>query len=355
MARTPSKQHAAGKMTDRTQFATPVAGLRILPAVSKRTLAEKLRAVQAVVVNRLHDDPLNITLELTRRCNAKCDYCNHWQEQRQTEQEIDDFVAVVRRFRPFSVTICGGEPFMRKDALQVIRAVVDEPGWRYVSIITNGWFLSEDRAQKLLDTGIDQINVSLNFPDERQDTDRKLPGLFKKISHIVPWMVARGGNVQMNSIIMNDNLDDVVPIAHLAASWGASVMYTLYSELPADNHGHLFPPERQARLFEVLGELSAIKRRTPGVVANAQWYFDMIPTYIGGTIIDGCTAGKKTLHISPGGMVRPCAELPAVSHYTEYDHHAIAPVTCTRCFQACRGEVQAPLSFGRIADALRSA
>ena len=323
--------------------------------MSNRTLSEKLRAVSTVIKNRAFDDPLNITLELTRRCNAKCDYCNHWQEQRQTEQDIADYVAVVRRFRPFSVTICGGEPFMRKDALEIIRRVVDEPGWRYVSIITNGWFLSEDRAQKLLDTGIDQINVSLNYPDERQDTDRKLPGLFKKISHIVPWMAARGGNIQLNSIIMNDNLDDVVPIAQLAHKWGASVMYTLYSELPADNHGHLFPLERQARLFEVLDELTQLKKVMPGVVANTQWYFDMIPTYVGGTVIEGCTAGKKTLHISPGGMVRPCAELAPVSHYTEYDHRAIAPVTCTRCFQACRGEVQAPLSISRVAEILRTA
>ena len=224
-------------------------------AVSKHTLANKLRAVGAVITNRVNDDPLNITLELTRRCNARCDYCNHWQEQKQTEQDLADYVAVVRRFRPFSVTICGGEPFMRKDALEIIRAVRAEPGWRYVSIITNGWFLTEDRAQKLIDTGIDQINVSLNFPDERQDTDRKLPGLFKRISHIVPWMTARGATVQMNSIIMNDNLEDVVPIANLAHSWGASVMYTLYSELPADNHGHLFPPDRQAKLFQVLDEL----------------------------------------------------------------------------------------------------
>ncbi len=165
-------------------------------------------------------------------------------------------------------------------------------------------------------------------------------------------MVARGGNVQMNSIIMNDNLDDVVPIAHLANSWGASVMYTLYSELPADNTGHLFPVERQARLFEVVDELSQVKK-TVGNIGNTQWYFDMIPTYIKGTQIHGCTAGKKTLHVSPGGMVRPCAELPMVAHYSEYDHRAIAPVTCTACFQACRGEVQAPITPKRILEALR--
>jgi MoaA/NifB/PqqE/SkfB family radical SAM enzyme len=320
--------------------------------VYKHSLANRISALGAVVENRIQDNPLNITLELTRRCNAKCDYCNHWREQRQTEQEIADFVAIVQRFTPFSVTICGGEPFMRKDALDIIRAVRDVPGWRYLSIITNGWFLSEERAQKLLDTGIDQINISLNFPDARQDEDRKLPGLFKKISHIVPWLTARGANVQMNSIIMNDNLDDVVPIAHLANSWGASVMYTLYSELPADNHGHLFPIDRQPRLLEVLDELSSLKRKLKNI-GNTQWYFDMIPTYISGTPIEGCTAGKKTLHVSPGGMVRACAELPMVSHYSEYDHRSAAPVTCTKCFQACRGEVQAPITIRRLFEVLR--
>jgi len=314
----------------------------------------RLRAIGAIALNRLRDDPLNITLELTRRCNARCDYCNHWKEQKQTEQELGDFVAVIDRFRPFSVTVCGGEPFMRRDALDILRAVKAHPGWRYVSIITNGWFLGEDKAAKLIDTGIDQINVSLNFPDERQDADRKLPGLYKKISHIVPWMAARGANVQLNTILMNDNLDDAAAIARQARAWGATVMFTLYSELPADNHAHLFPPERLERLDEVLAELRALKRRERAV-ANTEWYFDMIPSYARGTPIPGCTAGKKTLHVSPGGMVRPCAELAPVEHFSRYDHRAIAPVTCTRCFQACRGEVQAPITIRRAVEALRGA
>jgi MoaA/NifB/PqqE/SkfB family radical SAM enzyme len=317
----------------------------------RHSLGFKAKALQNLVSNRVSKRPLGITLELTRRCNARCDYCNHWKEQKQTEQEIGDFVGVVERFKPFAVTICGGEPFMRKDALEIIKAVKDAPGWRYVSIITNGWFLTDDRCEKLLKTGIDQINISLNYPDDRQDEDRKIKGLFKRISHVVPMLTAKGANVQMNSIIMNDNLDDVVGIAKLAHTWGASVMYTLYSELPAENTGHLFPTERQPRLFEVLDELSEL-RRTQKNIGNAQWYFDQIPSYVQGNVITGCTAGKETLHISPGGMVRPCAELPPVAHYTEYDHNAAEPVTCTRCFQACRGEVQAPITIGRVVEAL---
>jgi MoaA/NifB/PqqE/SkfB family radical SAM enzyme len=301
-------------------------------------LTTKVKSLGAIAHNRLKKRPFGITLELTRRCNARCDYCNHWKEQKQTEQEIEDFVGVVTRFQPFVVTICGGEPFMRRDAMDIIRAVKHAPGFRYVGIITNGWFLVDKRVKELVDTGIDQINISLNWPDVRQDDDRKIKGLFNRISHVVPMLASMGANVQMNSIIMNDNLDDVVPIAKLARSWGATVMYTLYSELPGENHDHLFPKERLPRLYQVLDEL----KKQPNVM-NANWYFDTIPSYVEGNTINGCTAGKETLHISPGGMVRPCAELPAVAHWRDFDHAAQPWTECTACFQACRGEAQAPL------------
>src|SRR5262249_41047754 len=158
-------------------------------------------------------------------------------------------------------------------------------------------FLTDDRIKRLVATGIDQINISLNWPDERQDEDRKIKGLFRRMSEAVPKLVSLGANVQMNSIIMADNLDDVVPVAKLADSWGGTVMYTLYSELPGENTKHLFPKERFGRLREVLDELRAQKN-----VKNAGWYFDMIPRYVEGETIGGCTAGKLTMHVSPGGM-----------------------------------------------------
>jgi len=320
--------------------------------VRAHSVGTRARGLAALVGNRLRQDPLNVTLELTRRCNARCDYCNHWKEQKQAELDVDGFVRVVERFRPFSVTVCGGEPFLRKDALEIIAAVKRVPGWRWVSVITNGWFLGDEKRDRLVATGIDQINVSLNFPDERQDADRKLPGLWRKIAHAVPALVARGANVQLNTILMNENLDDAVAIARLARAWGATVMYTLYSELPADNHGHLFPRERRERLAEVLRELVA-EKRAHRTVANTEWYFERIPSYVDGKVIEGCTAGKQTLHVSPTGMVRPCAELPFVGYFEDYDPRAAAPVDCTRCFQACRGEVQAPITVRRVIDALR--
>jgi hypothetical protein len=147
---------------------------------------------------------------------------------------------------------------------------------------------------------------------------------------------------------MNENLDEADAIAALAESWGAKVTFTLYSELPADNRAHLIPVARIDRLREVLDALS--RRRN---VVNTRWYFERLPSYVAGTPVAGCVAGKETLHVSPGGMVRPCAELPAIAPFRDYVPRDAPPVDCVACFQACRGEAQAPITLRRVLEVIR--
>jgi MoaA/NifB/PqqE/SkfB family radical SAM enzyme len=311
--------------------------------------ADRLRGLAQFARARARGGPLGVTLELTRRCNAKCDYCDHWREPHRRELSADGFVDVVRHFDPLTVTICGGEPFIRPDVLDITRSIKQLPGYRFVAIITNGWFLDERRARMLLDTGIDQINISLNYPDARQDADRKLKGLYGRIAHIVPWLAARGAAVQLNSILMKDNLADALTLVARAASWGATVLFTLYSELPAGNRGHLFPPEARERVRTLCAELLRI-RRTRGVVANEDWYLEHVPLFLDGLTIGGCTAGKHTIHVTPEGWVRPCAELPPLLPYRDYDPRRQPWTDCTACFQACRGEAQAPVTARRLLE-----
>ena len=317
------------------------------------SVSDKIRGFGKFLHTRYTGRPTSITLELTRRCNAKCDYCNHWREPKRQELDTQGFVDVVRHFNPLAVTLCGGEPFIRPDVLDIAHGIKALPSWYYLSIITNGWFLKEDKAQALLDTGIDQINISLNYPDQRQDQDRKLKGLFARIEHIVPWLTARGASVQLNTILMKDNLDEALHIVDLAESWGAGVLFTLYSDLPAGNQQHLFPPEMRERVRALCEELLVI-RHTRGVVSNEDWYLEHVPLYVDGAQLGGCTAGKQTIHITPEGLVRACAELPPIAYYKDYSVRDQPWTDCTACFQACRGEAQAPVTVSRIIDYLRT-
>ena len=58
----------------------------------------------------------------------------------------------------------------------------------------------------------------------------------------------------------------------------------------------------------------------------------------------------KMIHVSPKGMVQPCAELPAVAHYSEFLPGAFPGTGCGKCFDSCRAEPQAPLDIRRVAE-----
>ena len=62
---------------------------------------------------RLTGHPTLDNLEVTRTCNARCDFCRYWRTR--SETRLDDYIPVIRQLRPAAVAVTGGEPFMRGD------------------------------------------------------------------------------------------------------------------------------------------------------------------------------------------------------------------------------------------------
>ena len=89
---------------------------------------------------------------------------------------------------------------------------------KYVTLITHGGMLTPERARSLWDAGINQFNISLDYLDGRHDTARGIPGLTAKIFDDVAAMRARGiDNIRFNTVIKDDNLDQILPIVQRAA------------------------------------------------------------------------------------------------------------------------------------------
>lgn len=72
-------------------------------------------------------------------------------------QTIANIVAASKRFGVNKVKFSGGEPLMRNDFEEILKAL---PGLRDVSATTNGISLAE-RAQDLANCGLNRINISL--------------------------------------------------------------------------------------------------------------------------------------------------------------------------------------------------
>src|SRR2546430_4242315 len=120
---------------------------------------------------------------------------------------MTDFADVLRRFDPLVVVFTGGEPMLRRDLVPLVKQIKDLPGFRYITVLTHGGFLTEAKIHELVDAGVNQINISMNYPDARQDKERGLPGLFERLEKTVPRMVAAGmEGFTLPSIPMVDNM-----------------------------------------------------------------------------------------------------------------------------------------------------
>jgi MoaA/NifB/PqqE/SkfB family radical SAM enzyme len=130
----------------------------------------------------LPDFPPHIVIEMTYRCNLHCRMCWWWGAQGVAEarENLDDelslaewkkFVDSVAPFRP-GIRITGGEPFLRPDSIE-LAAYITGQGLA-CSFITNGTLLDQARIERLVSSGVWQINFSI---DSDRQGDESVRGL----------------------------------------------------------------------------------------------------------------------------------------------------------------------------------
>lgn len=296
--------------------------------------------------------PILVHFEVTMRCNAHCGFCDYWKTPASAKNdELASFADAARFFNPMMITFTGGEPTLRRDLESVVAAVRGAVRLGYITVITHGANLTPDRASALWDAGIDQFNISLDYLDGRHDTARGIPGLTAKIFKTVTAMHDRGIRaVRFNTVIKDDNLDEVIPIVERAESLGCGVNFSVYTDAKNGNRDHIVRGDQMARVTAVVRELLAFKRRRRGVITNSDYYLEQIPRYLRGEMTEPCQSGIRTIHIDPTGYVKRCPDFPTDFHWKDWKGYE--PISCNACYYACRGEAQAPLRLSRVRDVM---
>jgi MoaA/NifB/PqqE/SkfB family radical SAM enzyme len=130
--------------------------------------------------------PLNITVSLTYRCNARCKTCNIWRRKAEdlSLEELDlTFKSLGEA--PYWFTMGGGEPFLRKDLVEICQSAYKNCKPGLINIASNGLFYEAipDRAREIVEscprTNI-VINLSLDGIGPKHDEMRGVPGNWDK-------------------------------------------------------------------------------------------------------------------------------------------------------------------------------
>jgi MoaA/NifB/PqqE/SkfB family radical SAM enzyme len=291
----------------------------------------------------------SLNLEVTHRCNLRCDFCPYW-KQRGEEKRLEDYVPIIRHLNPLHLTITGGEPLLRKDLERVIHNIREKTTFVYMSLITNGSLLTVDRALSLWRAGLNQLSISLDFPDERHDRYRGCEGLWRHLADLFPRLSKTEiDNLSLNTVIMKENVNDLVEIAKRAKDWGFKVSFSTYNPFKNNNPSHIISKEQLNTLEQALADLLIWKHRHRNIT-NSDFYLKNIPRYIREGGIPGCLAGRKWVQVCPDGTLLRCSDTEKLGSWQEFKPNRVPFTTCQECWYACRGESEAPLGIRRIVE-----
>ncbi|MCX8065853.1 MAG: radical SAM protein [Candidatus Hydrogenedentes bacterium] len=184
-------------------------------------------------------------IELTRRCNLRCKMCQYidWlenvpiKEQMEGELNTDEWKNVIDQIPSISlITFTGGEPFVRKDFMEIFEYASKKARTHFIS---NGTMITEERAQALVELapkrlggkGFNFAGTSIEAPGELHDNIRKMKGAFdrtqKGIKYLIEFREKSGKKcprVHITTVIQKDNIDVLPEMPKLVKELGADVL-----------------------------------------------------------------------------------------------------------------------------------
>lgn len=243
--------------------------------------------------------PLNVSFELTYKCNAKCVHCYVVQDDRREKEELTtaEWIKVMDDLAVSScltLTYTGGEAMLRPDFWELARAAIDRNF--ALQIFTNGILVDENVISRFVELNILGIGVSLYATKaEIHERTTGIPGSFDKAVNAIRLAREAGLNVLIKHVVMRHNKNEFPLILDLADKLGAIAEVDPII-VPA-NDGSLKPTACRLSdddLERVLGD----KRINPKIIRGPAEKSPGI-----------CSTGCISCGINPYGDVIPCLQL----------------------------------------------
>ncbi len=130
--------------------------------------------------------PMNLTLSVSFKCNSRCKTCNIY-KKKTDELSLAQWQSIFKNYGKdlFWVTISGGEPFLRKDLVDLVCSLYDSCMPKIINIPTNGLLKDHiPQTVKKIATHCKKaqivINVSIDEIGEKHDAIRGVRGSYEK-------------------------------------------------------------------------------------------------------------------------------------------------------------------------------
>ncbi len=178
--------------------------------------------------------PVCLYLEVTNRCNLLCETCPRTFETLEPPADMswELFTRIVDQLPKVArVVLHGvGEPMLVKDLPRMIRYLKDRG--TYVLFNTNGTLMQPKRFQELIDTGLDELRVSLDAAD--RETYAKVRGkdyfnrIVRDVGKFITYQSQMGATTPRVSLWLTglkETVDQLPAFVRLSASMGVKEVH----------------------------------------------------------------------------------------------------------------------------------
>jgi len=286
--------------------------------------------------------PIYLIFGVTNVCNARCMSCFAW---RQTDspredlslEEIERIVASMR-YHILTLVLTGGEVFLRKDLVDIIRLFNRYTEMAFLTIPTNGICYDDifEAIKEILDVFPNNlvINLSLDGLGEMHDRLRGVPGNFRRVEQLYGLLepLKRDNSrlsVGVNTVLNSLNQEHYRGIFEYVRRNWKSIDQHNFEVMRGDYRDRSIDPPDAAFLCK---ETSHIQRLTSqysyhktGVYqkflqAAKVHYHNVVLDHIAERRALPCFAGSLAGVINHRGMVYPCELYKEIGDIREYDY-----------------------------------
>jgi len=275
----------------------------------KVPLLDSLRIIGRGSLNWLAERPIVVSFEVTDACTCWCKHCDHGGPRDESRNlKAADYGRYMDSLRPCVVQVSGGEPLMRDDVVEIVRAIKSGPRKPYTILVSNWSLMTEAKYLALAEAGIDQFSVSLDFPDERHDDFRVFPGLYRQLEELIPRLAKLGrDDIVLNSCITSENVGEIGAIADKAREWGVNLCYSAYSARRTGCRDYFLESAEQLAVLNVELDKVEARRDSSNWIVNAPTTLEATRRYFANKGTPGCQAGLRFLVVTADGALQPCS------------------------------------------------
>jgi len=318
-------------------------------------LSHTLSLVKHGLKNYFMKRPYCVSFEVTYSCNAKCQHCHLGKIIPGEERAAPEiFAERCRELSPLVAQVSGGEPLLRNDVEEIVLSLKQKGRVPYIVLTTNGSLLTREKYMKLLEAGVDSFSLSFDYPDERHDEFRGIPGLFQKIvSLLEATQNHKHKAITLSGVVQRNNFRDLFKMAEFARKWDVKMNFSTYTWLRTQKKEFMIPKEELPELVEMIEKLQQHKRNFPTVVAS-DYVFKKMVEFFKNETVPHCRAGERFLVVNPGGNLSPCGLI--IKDYScrnDLLHDFLKTNTCGECYTSIRANTEKPPRY-LIRDSLRS-